>query len=230
MQSQNRKRAPAWTEWEVLDLIAVWGGCHHYPTLSVDSDDGVLYAMPEDFADREDEEEEEDKLEESTQHTILPDSQDLFITLTEIPSQPNQAGEGTSAKDCVVREEECSVPSPYIWLLGSDALTITPASLGGRGGRENPYCCGGKWAAAVTPEGRGSPMSLSLGKKGAPYHHSHTDGNQEYVALPPLSMFALPFCKGWQRDVELYKNSDPVWSIKCYASLPPYPITVKTNK
>ncbi|EMP35151.1 hypothetical protein UY3_07688 [Chelonia mydas] len=25
MQSQNRKRAPAWTEWEVLDLIAVWG-------------------------------------------------------------------------------------------------------------------------------------------------------------------------------------------------------------
>ncbi|EMP33414.1 Zinc finger and SCAN domain-containing protein 29 [Chelonia mydas] len=25
MQSQNRKRAPAWTEREVLDLIAVWG-------------------------------------------------------------------------------------------------------------------------------------------------------------------------------------------------------------
>ncbi|EMP39494.1 Putative protein C11orf61 like protein [Chelonia mydas] len=25
MQSQNRKRAPAWTEQEVLDLIAVWG-------------------------------------------------------------------------------------------------------------------------------------------------------------------------------------------------------------
>ncbi|EMP27575.1 hypothetical protein UY3_15359 [Chelonia mydas] len=25
MQSQNRKRAPAWTKWEVLDLIAVWG-------------------------------------------------------------------------------------------------------------------------------------------------------------------------------------------------------------
>ncbi|XP_074980822.1 uncharacterized protein LOC142070743 isoform X2 [Caretta caretta] len=52
--------------------------------------------MPEDFADREDEE-EEDELEESTQHPILPDSQDLFITLTEIPSQPNQAREGTSA-------------------------------------------------------------------------------------------------------------------------------------
>nr|XP_048709358.1 zinc finger and SCAN domain-containing protein 32-like [Caretta caretta] len=25
MESQNRKRAPAWTEWEVWDLIAVWG-------------------------------------------------------------------------------------------------------------------------------------------------------------------------------------------------------------
>ncbi|EMP36100.1 hypothetical protein UY3_06711 [Chelonia mydas] len=60
----------------------------------MDFDDGVLSAMPEDFVDGEDE--EEDKLEESTQHTVLPDSQDLFITLTEIPSQPNKAGEGTS--------------------------------------------------------------------------------------------------------------------------------------
>nr|XP_048720085.1 uncharacterized protein LOC125642552 isoform X2 [Caretta caretta] len=51
--------------------------------------------MPEDFVDREDE--EEDELEESTQHTILPDSQDLFITLTEIPSQHKEAREGTSA-------------------------------------------------------------------------------------------------------------------------------------
>ncbi|KAG6933662.1 hypothetical protein G0U57_018597, partial [Chelydra serpentina] len=25
MQSQNHKRAPAWTEQEVLDLIALWG-------------------------------------------------------------------------------------------------------------------------------------------------------------------------------------------------------------
>ncbi|XP_074823959.1 uncharacterized protein LOC141993935 [Natator depressus] len=173
MQSQNRKRAPAWTQQEVLDLIAVWGeesvlselrskrrnaktfqkiseamrdrgysrdasqcqvklkelrqayqktkesnGCsgtepqtcrfyaelHAFlggaaattPPLTVDFDDGVLSAMAEDFADGEDEE-EEDELGESTQHTVLPDSQDLFITLTEIPSQPNQAGEGTSA-------------------------------------------------------------------------------------------------------------------------------------
>nr|XP_048677796.1 uncharacterized protein LOC125623024 [Caretta caretta] len=171
MQSQNRKKAPAWTEQEVLDLIAVWGEesvlselrskrrnarifhkiseamrdrgysrdatqcrvklkelrqtyqktkesngcsrtepqtCRFYaelhailggaatttPLLYVDSNDGVLPATPEDFVDGED---EEDELEESTQLTILPNSQDLFITLTEIPSQPNEAGEGTSA-------------------------------------------------------------------------------------------------------------------------------------
>ncbi|EMP37535.1 hypothetical protein UY3_05249 [Chelonia mydas] len=79
-----------------VELHAILGGATTTtPSLSVDSDDGVLSAMAEDFADREDE--EEDELEDSTQHTVLPDGQDLFITLTEIPSQPNQAGEGTSA-------------------------------------------------------------------------------------------------------------------------------------
>nr|XP_048672398.1 uncharacterized protein LOC125620565 [Caretta caretta] len=174
MQSQNRQRAPAWTEREVLDLIAVWGEesmlselrskrqnaktfkkiseavrdrgysrdatqcrmklkelrqayqktkesngrsgtepqtCCFYaelhailggpppqpPPLSVDSDDRVFSAMPEDFANRK-EEEEEEEFEECTQHTALPDNQDLFITLIEIPYQPNQAGEGTSGK------------------------------------------------------------------------------------------------------------------------------------
>ncbi|XP_073205834.1 uncharacterized protein [Lepidochelys kempii] len=173
MQSQNRKRAPAWTKWEVLDLIAVWGEesvlselrskrrnaktfqkiseamrdrgyirdatqcrvklkelrqayqktkksngcsgtepqtCRFYtelhailggaatttPLLSVGSKDGILSTTAEDFADGEDDD-EEDKLGESTQHTVLPDSQDLFITLTEIPSQTNEAREGTSA-------------------------------------------------------------------------------------------------------------------------------------
>ncbi|EMP26756.1 hypothetical protein UY3_16156 [Chelonia mydas] len=76
------------------ELHAILGGAATTtPPLSVDSDDGVLSATPEDFADGEDE--EEDELEESTQHTVLHDSQDLFITLTKIPSQPNQAGEGT---------------------------------------------------------------------------------------------------------------------------------------
>ncbi|EMP29265.1 hypothetical protein UY3_13613 [Chelonia mydas] len=43
-------------------------------------------------------EEEEDELGQSTQHTVLPDSQDLFITVIEILSQPNEAREGTSVQ------------------------------------------------------------------------------------------------------------------------------------
>ncbi|EMP32376.1 hypothetical protein UY3_10463 [Chelonia mydas] len=73
------------------ELHAVLGGATT-PPLSVDSNDGVLSPIPEDFSDGEDEE-EEDELEESTQHTILPDSQDLFVTLTEIPN-PTQPEKG----------------------------------------------------------------------------------------------------------------------------------------
>ncbi|EMP35939.1 hypothetical protein UY3_06905 [Chelonia mydas] len=74
------------------ELHAILGGgaTTTTPPLSVDSDDGVLSAMAEDFANGEDEE-DDDELGESTQHTVLPDSQDLFITLTEIPSQQNEA-------------------------------------------------------------------------------------------------------------------------------------------
>ncbi|KAM7178005.1 uncharacterized protein RBU57_001817 isoform 1-T3 [Macrochelys suwanniensis] len=172
MQSQNRKRAPAWTDREVLDLIAVWGDesvlselrskrwntkiyekisqamtergysrdatqchvkikelrqayqktkesngrsrsqpqtCRFYealhsilggattatPPVSVDSDDGVLSmaASSEVFADGEDEEgDEEDEAVDSAFNADFPDSQDLFITLTEIPYQPSQGG------------------------------------------------------------------------------------------------------------------------------------------
>ncbi|XP_065410848.1 uncharacterized protein LOC135973125 [Chrysemys picta bellii] len=183
MQADNRKRAPAWTVREVLDLIAVWGEdsvlaelrskrrnaktfekiskgmmerghnrdseqcrvkvkelrqayqktkeangrsgseprtCRFYaelhailggaatttPPVFVDSGSGIVSsATPEDSADGgEEEEEEEDELAESTQHSVLPNSQDLFITLTEVPSQASQAStqdsdpmEGTSA-------------------------------------------------------------------------------------------------------------------------------------
>ncbi|XP_065447950.1 uncharacterized protein LOC135982947 [Chrysemys picta bellii] len=181
MQADNRKRAPAWTVREVLDLIAVWGEdsvlaelrskrrnaktfekiskgmmerghnrdsdqcrvkvkelrqayqktkeangrsgseprtCRFYaelhailggtatttPPVIVDSGSGIVSsATPEDSADGG-EEEEEDELAESTQHSVLPNSQDLFLTLTEVPSQPSQASiqdpdpmEGTSA-------------------------------------------------------------------------------------------------------------------------------------
>ncbi|XP_065430073.1 uncharacterized protein LOC135976728 [Chrysemys picta bellii] len=184
MQADNRKRAPAWTVREVLDLIAIWGEdsvlaelrskrqnaktfekiskgmmerghnrdsdqcrvkvkelrqayqktkeangrsgseprtCRFYaelhailggaatttPPVIVDSGSGIVSsATPEDSADggEEEEEEEEDELAESTQHSVLPNSQDLFLSLTEVPSQPSQASiqdpdpmEGTSA-------------------------------------------------------------------------------------------------------------------------------------
>ncbi|XP_053892834.1 uncharacterized protein LOC128841628 isoform X2 [Malaclemys terrapin pileata] len=70
------------------------------PPLTVDSEAGVISAMPEDSANGEEEEvEEDDELAESTQHSVLPNSQDLFLSLTEAPSQPpdNEAMEGTSA-------------------------------------------------------------------------------------------------------------------------------------
>ncbi|XP_065412760.1 pre-mRNA-splicing factor CWC22 homolog [Chrysemys picta bellii] len=182
MQADNRKRAPAWTVREVLDLIAVWGEdsvlaelrskrrnaktfekiskgmmerghnrdsdqcrvkvkelrqayqktkeangrsgseprtCRFYaelhailggaatttPPVIVDSGSGIISsATPEDSADGGEEEEEEDELAESTQNSVLPNSQDLFLSLTEVPSQPSQASiqdpdpmEGTSA-------------------------------------------------------------------------------------------------------------------------------------
>ncbi|XP_065410505.1 uncharacterized protein LOC135973049 [Chrysemys picta bellii] len=177
MQADNRKRAPAWTVREVLDLIAVWGedsvlaelrskrrnaktfekiskgmmerghnrdseqcrvkvkelrqayqktkeangrsgseprACRYYaelhailggaatttPPLFVDSGSGIV-STPEDSADGVEEEEEEDELAESTQHSLLPNSQDLFITPTEVPSQASTQDsdpmEGTSA-------------------------------------------------------------------------------------------------------------------------------------
>ncbi|XP_065449341.1 uncharacterized protein LOC135983163 [Chrysemys picta bellii] len=193
MQADNRKRAPAWTVREVLDLIAVWGEdsvlaelrskrrnaktfekiskgmmerghnrdseqcrvkvkelrqayqktkeangrsgseprtCRFYaelhailggaatttPPVIVDSGSGIVSsATPEDSADGgEEEEEDEDELAESTQHSVLPNSQDLFLTLTEVPSQASQAStqdsdpmEGTSAA-----ANSSSIPPP----------------------------------------------------------------------------------------------------------------------
>ncbi|XP_065445116.1 uncharacterized protein LOC135982422 [Chrysemys picta bellii] len=71
------------------------------PPLTVDSEAGVISsATPEDSADGE-EEEEEDELAENTQHSVLPNSQDLFLSLTEVPSQASIQDhdpiEGTSA-------------------------------------------------------------------------------------------------------------------------------------
>ncbi|KAM9148948.1 uncharacterized protein ACDP82_006090 [Pangshura tecta] len=85
------------------ELHAILGGCAtSSPPLSVDSDVGVVIAMAEDDADGEeyDEEADEDDLAESTQHSISPNSQELFLTQTELASQPsqdNEAMEETSA-------------------------------------------------------------------------------------------------------------------------------------
>ncbi|XP_065406469.1 uncharacterized protein LOC135972413 [Chrysemys picta bellii] len=179
MQADNRKRAPAWSVREVLDLITIWGEdsvlaelrskrrnaktfekiskgmmerghnrdsdqchvkvkelrqayqktkeangrsgseprtCRFYaelhailggaatttPPVTVDSGSGIVSsATPEDSVDGEEEEEEEDELAESTQHSVLPNSQDLFLSLTEVPSQASiqdhDPMEGTSA-------------------------------------------------------------------------------------------------------------------------------------
>ncbi|XP_065444988.1 SRRM2 protein homolog rsr-2-like [Chrysemys picta bellii] len=92
------------------ELHAVLGGAATTtPPLTMDSEAGIISsAIPEDSVDGEEEEEEveqeEDELAESTQHSVLPNSQDLFLSLTEVPSQPFQASiqdhdpmEGTSA-------------------------------------------------------------------------------------------------------------------------------------
>ncbi|XP_065453089.1 pre-mRNA-splicing factor CWC22 homolog [Chrysemys picta bellii] len=87
------------------ELHAILGGAATTtPPVIVDSGSGIVSsATPEDSADGG-EEEEEDELAESTQHSVLPNSQDLFLSLTEVPSQPSQASiqdpdpmEGTSA-------------------------------------------------------------------------------------------------------------------------------------
>ncbi|XP_050787813.1 cytidine deaminase isoform X1 [Gopherus flavomarginatus] len=191
MQSpENRKRAPAWTAREVLDLITIWGEdsvltklrskrrnekifekiskgmmekghtrdsvqcrvkvkelrqayqktkeangrsgsgpktCRFYaelhailgscatttPPLSVDSEVGVVIStMAEDSAEGEGEEEEDD-LAASTQHSISPNSQELSVTQTELPSQPSQATSPDSeAMEATSAAHFSSLPTP----------------------------------------------------------------------------------------------------------------------
>ncbi|XP_050805869.1 uncharacterized protein LOC127049284 isoform X2 [Gopherus flavomarginatus] len=70
--------------------------------------------MPEDSADGEDEqEEEEDELAESTQHSFLPNSQELFLTQMELPSQPSQATSPDSeAMEATSAAHFSSLPTP----------------------------------------------------------------------------------------------------------------------
>ncbi|EMP38309.1 hypothetical protein UY3_04518 [Chelonia mydas] len=58
------------------------------PPLSVDTcKGGVLRNREEDFVDEEEEEEEKENAQQASGESILPGSQDLFITLEPIPSQ-----------------------------------------------------------------------------------------------------------------------------------------------
>ncbi|XP_074919487.1 uncharacterized protein LOC142046419 [Chelonoidis abingdonii] len=99
------------------ELHAILGGSatplpHPCP---VDSEVGVVIsAMAEDSADGEDEEEEEeDELAESTQHSVLPNSQELFLTQTELPSQPSQAtSPDNEAMEATSAANFSSLPTP----------------------------------------------------------------------------------------------------------------------
>ncbi|XP_050797389.1 troponin T, cardiac muscle-like [Gopherus flavomarginatus] len=74
----------------------------------------IISPMDEDSAEGEDEEEEEeDELAESTQHSILPNSQELFVTQTELPSLPFQATSPDSeAMEATSAANFSSLPTP----------------------------------------------------------------------------------------------------------------------
>ncbi|XP_065453950.1 uncharacterized protein LOC135983954 [Chrysemys picta bellii] len=84
------------------------------PPLTVDSEDGILSTAGSSdmLADGEDEEgDEEDEAVDSAHNADFPDSQDLFITLTEIPYQPSPAvtpdtesGEGSATTSATVSQ------------------------------------------------------------------------------------------------------------------------------
>ncbi|XP_050817082.1 uncharacterized protein LOC127054836 [Gopherus flavomarginatus] len=96
------------------ELHAILGGCATTtPPLSVDSEVGVVIsAMAEDSAEGEDEE-EEDGLAVSTQHSVSPNSQELFLTQTELPSQPSQGTSPDSeAMEATSAAHYSSLPTP----------------------------------------------------------------------------------------------------------------------
>ncbi|EMP38670.1 hypothetical protein UY3_03989 [Chelonia mydas] len=201
MQPQNRKRAPAWTEREVLDLIAVWGDesvlselrskrrnakifekiskgmmdrgynrdpeqchmkikefrqayqktkeangcsrsepqtCRFYdelhailesaptttPALSMDScKGGVSRNRDEDFGDKEDD--DEDSTHQASGETVLPDSQELFITLEPIPSQGGLPDHETGECTSVFQSWERSSHAEYGNVLQAALLEAT---------------------------------------------------------------------------------------------------------
>ncbi|XP_050811123.1 uncharacterized protein LOC127052012 isoform X1 [Gopherus flavomarginatus] len=98
------------------ELHAILGGCATTsPPLSVNSEVGVIIsAIADDSAEGEDEEEEEeDEIAETTQHSILPNSQELFLTQTELPSQSSQAtSPDNEAMEATSAANFSSLPTP----------------------------------------------------------------------------------------------------------------------
>ncbi|EMP36627.1 hypothetical protein UY3_06175 [Chelonia mydas] len=101
-------KAPGTFEFHFLcgqrgELISTGGAPTTTPPLSMDTcKGGVSRNRDEDFGDQEDDD-EEDSAQQANGETVLPNSQERFITLEPIPSQPSQgglpdhkAGKGTS--------------------------------------------------------------------------------------------------------------------------------------
>ncbi|EMP28953.1 hypothetical protein UY3_13983 [Chelonia mydas] len=92
-------------------LHAILGGDHtSTPTLSVDTSQGTQVAMDNNEEDIVDEEEEEEKnAQQASGGSVLPNSQDLFLTLEPIPSQD------PLVRDCGGRKgtSGLSVYTPY---------------------------------------------------------------------------------------------------------------------
>ncbi|XP_050817889.1 myb/SANT-like DNA-binding domain-containing protein 2 [Gopherus flavomarginatus] len=116
-EANGRSRAGPKTCRFYAELHAILrGSATTTPPLSMDSEVGVVMsAMAEDSADGEDE--EEDKLAENTQHSVLPNSQELLLTQTELPSQPSQASSpDNEAMEATSAANFSSLPTPSQWL------------------------------------------------------------------------------------------------------------------
>ncbi|EMP31042.1 hypothetical protein UY3_11829 [Chelonia mydas] len=74
------------------------------PALCVDSVNGLSHNRDADFGDKEDDKEKEVEAQQASRETVFPNSQEQFLTLDLVPSQPTEGGlpdpeggEGTSA-------------------------------------------------------------------------------------------------------------------------------------
>ncbi|XP_048693207.2 uncharacterized protein LOC125631074 [Caretta caretta] len=84
--SRSGSEPQTWHFYEQLHVI-LGGDPASTPILSLDTSQGPQVAMGNNEGDIVDEEEEEENAQQASGGSILPDSQDLFLTLEPIPSQ-----------------------------------------------------------------------------------------------------------------------------------------------